>query len=93
MSAWAYKSYCRYSREQLFKEIQLGLEFTDLKKSSWVSHLENEVGCSPKLAISALNIWLNVFEKSSYTEIESDDDIFEQALGFYGNGQHEKAIR
>ena len=70
----------------------MGSEVTDLKKSSWVSHLENEVGCSPKLAISALNIWLNAFKKDSFTEIELDDDIFEQALEFYDNGQHEKAV-
>ena len=80
------------AESSFFKEIQLGLEVSDLKKSSWVSHLENEVGCSPKLAISALNIWLNVFEKSSSTEIKSDDDIFEQALEFYDDGQHEKAV-
>ena len=80
------------AESSFFKEIQLGSEVTDLKKSSWVSHLENEVGCSPKLAISALNIWLNAFKKDSFTEIELDDDIFEQALEFYDNGQHEKAV-
>lgn len=49
------------AESSFFKEIQLGLEVTDLKKSSWVSHLENEVGCSPKLAISALNIWIKEY--------------------------------
>ena len=80
------------AESSFFKEIQLGSEVTDLKKSSWMSHLEYEVGCSPKLAISALNIWLNAFKKDSFTEIESAGDIFEQELEFYDNGQHEKAV-
>ena len=78
---------CRF-----FREIQLGLEVSELKKSSWVSHLENEVGCSPKLATNALNVWLDTFKKDSFTVRDSDDDIFRQAFEFYNNGQHEKAV-